>query len=495
MSLLLLLLLLLLLSLLLVIIDEETPDYIKNLSIIKVVKDKDIDVSIHPAIDSALNRNYHFDYSSHFVRSLFDPWINASIKTLFEMSGAPKGKPLMCSVDENNRTSREIVEKHLVDQAITASVNKNKNLVLCLREVMIASGLAEDKVEATLSNFDPAVSINEQQTRSQNLHVIKAQAFHNYPAFKAFVDENREKKKGIPWEIVLSPRVLAANIKANDSLHSDVARETYLKHLKKWVSLAEGEGRSRDEDEASSTDDEDEAKTLLTIRQNVLKNATLRLASEQAIHTVSLADYSDGEDFSKRTFAKPTTAQFLKLVASSKPFEIDMAKPEKSDVPLAYHCGHCPAMATPKVSANNNKNNNNKKRKTRHDGDNNDNDNDDDDDDDHNQEPARKKLVFVSPVLANFNVLKAIPMDSLQDFLRHYALVHRVGDPNSSVAAKIGAHHYCILCRFCDFRSLRNAFVCCLGRENEKIKKDTCFSFFISIHFLVRYCSCIVSYR
>ena len=243
----------------------------------------------------------------------------------------------------------------------------------------------------------------------------------------------------------LTPRVLIGIIKANDSLYSDVTRESFLTHMRKWYSLTE---RLDNNTEAS---DENE-QTLLTIRQNVLHNVTLRLASEESMITQSLAEYSDsGELLPKRIFPAKTTAKFLKLVSSTKALDIDLTKPESGEIPLAFHCGHCPSMAHPRVA--------DKKRKRR---DNDDGDDDDDDDDSDGRRAAKRdKLVFVSDHLADFNVLKAQPIDSLEDFLRHNAAVHRVGKPN--VVAETGAHCYCIVCRLCDASTLKDAFVCCLG--------------------------------
>ena len=86
---------------------------------------------------------------------------------------------------------------------------------------------------------------------------------------------------------------------------------------------------------------------------------------------------------------------------------------------------------------------------------------DNDGDSDGRRAAQRDKLVFVSDHLADFNVLKAQPIDSMEDWLRHNATVHRVGKPN--VVAETGAHCYCIVCRLCDASTLKDAFVCCLG--------------------------------
>ena len=108
------------------------------------------------------------------------------------------------------------------------------------------------------------------------------------------------------------------------------------------------------------------------------------------------------------------------------------------------------------------------------DDDNDDDDNNDDDNDDgrscfssragddQDENSKRKKVLFLTPALGRFNVLKATPIDSLEDFLRHNAQVHRIGDPN--LVAKTGAHPFCIICRFCNETTLRDSFQCCLGK-------------------------------
>ena len=429
---------------------------------------------LHPLLDPFLNRNHHFDYAPNFSECARLPFVNENLGKLFEMSGS-KGRPLLCTSEENSRTAREIVENHFVDVAISTNVNKNRNLVTSLRAIMIEAGLDKEKVENTLSTFDPAATVNEYQSRNQNAHLIKAKGFPSFLAFRAFVEENRDKARK-SWEMEMTPRVMTANIKANDDFFSDNARESFLSNLRKWVALVEIEDGPDAATPSSSSPNNDEGEqTLLTIRQNVLKNATLRLASEQQLFTRSLEEYAAAGDdgtglLPKRVFPAKTCAKFLKIAGATKALEIDLSKPELCEVPLAFHCGHCPSMAKTTKSPSED---GGKKRK-RNDGDEDDDDNYGIDDDSSDEEGSsrrtakrrkRNRPVFVSPSLGRFNVLKAQPIDSLDDFLRHNAQVHRVGDPHAT-AAKTCGHPYCIMCRFCDpAQHLKDAFVCCLGKS------------------------------
>ena len=401
------------------------------------------------------------------------------------MSGS-KGKPLLCSTDENARTSRDIVEDQFLRSALTANVAKNRNLVESLRTVMSEAGIEKDKVEHSLSLFDPTVTVGEFQGRGQNSHLVKAKGFSSFEAFRAFVEENRETKRA--WEIEITPRYLLSLVKVNDSLLSDAARESYLSNLKRYV--AEVEKDEEEEVRIYDATDEGARQTLLTIRRNVLKNATLRLASEQQLFTQSLAEYADGGDFlPKRIFPPKTTAKFLKFMGSSKVIDLDLAKPEASDMPLAFNCNHCPSRARPRKSASSSSTaaaagssstaKENKKRRG--------NGNDDNDDDivgddanakeDNVFSDRREKLVFVSPIMGEFNVLKAQPLDTLDDCHRHNSIVHCLGEPTFS-AAKLGSHPYCIMCRLCGPQALRDAFQCCLG---ESLARSHSLSFALSL--------------
>ena len=467
-------------------LEDETEEKLRSLSITKPASRQS--VSLHPILDPRLNRNFHYNYSSYFTDSVRRfPFINRNFRLLLDMSGA-RHKPLLCSAEENSRSAREIVESQFVETALQAQGQKNRNLVESLRTSMLEIGLESEKIEATLASFDSTATISDYETRNKNSHLIKAKAFSSYASFRAFCEDHQGERKA--WEMTLDAWTLAANIKANDNLYTDSARELYLTNLRKWVTLNE---RADLASVATSADmDVGDAQTLLTISQNVLKNATLRLASEEQLVTQSLADYAEGKEMlPKRIFPKQTTARFLKILASSKPLDLDLQRPESCDIPLAFNCNHCPSLARKvKVSASKSarqRKSRSKKRKNHRDQDANDatdvedeNEDDDDNDDDNNDdnrrrfvsnddnnrdndEPAtkRQKLVFVTPALGEFNILKAVPIDNLDDFLRHNAQVHRIGEPN--LVAKTGAHSFCILCRLCDALSIKNAFVCCLG--------------------------------
>ena len=153
----------------------ETEKRLKNLRIVRKTdrETDEIKGSLHPSIDPYLNRNLHFDYGSRFVNSLRHPWVNESVNLFFEMAGARGTKPLFSSAEENARTAREIVQSQLVSTAVAANAQKNKNLVASLRTAMVGAGLDTDRVETTLSTFDPTVTIGEYDARNKNGHLVK----------------------------------------------------------------------------------------------------------------------------------------------------------------------------------------------------------------------------------------------------------------------------------------------------------------------------------
>ena len=153
----------------------ETEKRLKNLRIVRKTdrETDEIKGSLHPSIDPYLNRNLHFDYGSRFVNSLRHPWVNESVNLFFEMAGARGTKPLFSSAEENARTAREIVQSQLVSTAVAANAQKNKNLVASLRTAMVGAGLDADRVETTLSTFDPTVTIGEYDARNKNGHLVK----------------------------------------------------------------------------------------------------------------------------------------------------------------------------------------------------------------------------------------------------------------------------------------------------------------------------------
>ena len=472
-------------------LEEETEERLRTLSITENLNQQR--VRVHPLIDRFFNRNLHFNYASYFVNNVRHGFINANTRLLNDMSGA-RHRPILCSAEENARSAREIVESAFVTSALQANAEKNRNLVESLRTNMIGAGLEKDKVEVTLATFDPSATIAEYEVRNKNSHIVKAKGFSSYSAFRAFCNDHREEKKA--WQMPLTAEVLAANIKANDDLLSDLARDSYLANLRQWVNIHEKSSDSLDaavEAAHGEVTDPGDVQTLITISQNVMKNATLRLASEEQLVTKSLSEYAEGDNmFPPRVFPKQTGAKFLKIVSSNKALDLDLQRPESCDIPLAFHCGHCPAMATRVKPAKQPRKSRSKKRKKQprdrdgdqstddgrgiddeDDDDNDDDDNNDDDNDDgrscfssragdnQDEHPERKKVLFLTPALGRFNVLKATPIDSLEDFLRHNAQVHRIGDPN--LVAKTGAHPFCILCRFCNETTLKDSFQCCLG--------------------------------
>ena len=474
-------------------LENETEEKLRTLRITENLSQRS--VRVHPLIDPFLNRNYHFNYAGYFVNNVRHGFINDNIRLLYEMSGA-RHRPILCSTEENARSAKEIVESAFVTSALQANAEKNRNLVESLRTNMIGAGLEKDKVEVTLATFDSSATIAEYEVRNKNCHIVKAKGFSSFLAFKAFCNDHREEKKA--WQMPLTAEVLAANIKANDDLLSDLARDSYLGHLRQWVAINERSDPLDATVEAAHGEitDPGDIQTLLTIRQNVMKNATLRLASEEQLVTKSLSEYAEGDNmFANRVFPKQTGAKFLKILTSNKALDLDLQRPESCDIPLAFHCGHCPAMATRVKSAKPPRKSRSRKRKKQprdrggdhptddrqgideeDDGDDDDDDNDDDDDDDddgrsrfssragddQDENSKRKKVLFLTPALGRFNVLKATPIDSLEDFLRHNAQVHRIGDPN--LVAKTGAHPFCIICRFCNETTLRDSFQCCLGK-------------------------------
>ena len=144
--------------------------------------------SLHPTIDPYLNRNLHFNYKSLFENSLRQPWINRSLQLLFDMAGARGTKPIFCSAEENSRTAREIVQSQLVSTAVAASAQKNKNLVASLRIAMVGAGIDADRVETTLSTFDPTVTVGEYESRNKNAHLIKVSRRYCFLTFFLFYD-------------------------------------------------------------------------------------------------------------------------------------------------------------------------------------------------------------------------------------------------------------------------------------------------------------------
>ena len=387
-------------------------------------------IPIHPLINRKLNRDYHFDYNSIFMSLRYDPHLRHAIKRLGDMSNPPAVDPLVVSAGENARDAAEVINFEFL-RRVSAKEGVTANLRMAISKAMREASFPLDKIEVILKTVDPKITVADYQRHQRNLHVIKARGFSSFESLCAFYNDTltatpRPKKV----EMKLDEKVVTTLIRSNDQLQYDTTRDGFLVQIRRFLRATENPASPKDPGLAS-------ADTLSVIRDNCVFNANLRLASETSLKTISLGAYAKSGNFPTRTFTTKDVGQLVKIIRKADA-EIDLFRNE-ANITLSFNCFHCPSAA--KSDAN---------------PDLDDNGNDDD--------APESNVEFRDQLLAGFNVFRALPFQSLEDYMAHYLSIHTLsGDGRNLPNTR---HKYLLCCRLCAASATdeasANLFVCCL---------------------------------
>ena len=130
--------------------------------------------SIHPSINSYLNEEYHFLYSSLHNLSLTQPWYNQSLKNIFKMAGT-SAKPPLSTNAQNNHDSVDIINLQFVQTALdNQSRNSDANLVSSLRAALRNAEWDAGDIDQVLCGYDPNISVKDYYCRMDHVAVVKA---------------------------------------------------------------------------------------------------------------------------------------------------------------------------------------------------------------------------------------------------------------------------------------------------------------------------------
>ena len=269
--------------------------------------------------------------------------------------------------------------------------------------------------------------------------MVKAKGFSTFESLTAFVEQavkaNPKLKK---VDLVLSPKVICANVRSNAHLLAEGPRIQFLEKLRAYVEAVENLRSNQDlraSNPLSVTD------TLMMIQDHCLFLANLRLASETFPKTMSLDQWANSTvDYPTRVLSVKDLGALIKLVRKSES-QVDLL--EGGDANVAFNCFHCPNFAVTKdvlssasVAATV----------------------------DSHAHPV-PRLKFVDRVMSNFNVYRAIPHDDLESILSHMNSVHSISE-DPAVGKQIGSHRFLLMCRICAVSKVSencsNLFVCCL---------------------------------
>ena len=422
---------------------------------VKNVKKKETSqekINIHPNVDCVFTDTYHVKYKNLHSLITQNKHVNNGLTRIQRMANPNTNfTPYVSHFHQNAQTSSEIIEEEFVKSFDIPQHDNNKNLIEVLTNCLRQAKYDENKITQTLKSFDPRLTVESYLRSNQNVSVVRAQGLPNTKCLRALLDEindpsNKQRRR---VEVEITPQHILANITQIDVLQTDVVRNNFIKNVEAFKAKAANpkglNGKALHKAGVLGM------QTLTTIQLNCLFIAQSFLVSTKNPNTLSLSEYSARKSFQKHTFNTKDLNRVFKTAQTSKD-PLDLISNDQ-DLPYNFSCFKCPSSSAKNSNAND--------RKTA-------------EEEGHANEGGGLK--FVDTIKANFNVFKALPISSWEDYRQHVEHVHQISHP--SLTKKLGGHTELFLCTICDPSTIEFAFACCTDHmfdHNNLLHRDELF--------------------